>query len=196
MSHPSAFGGNPAQRRQSLNKAAPRNIGPRGPGKGPFGTLIQPEGSNRNAERGSVVGGLQDASVPRSQMAGRVGLKGAGKGAAVSTAPAGEMKPPTPAPGQKGRAAAHPAAPSSLAMGKMGTRAGGSARAAAGKARQALRGGGLAGPMQVRQQRPPTLPDARPSFPKAANKGGRGTMSGTMQGGRGRTPGQSSIKPL
>lgn len=169
----SQFGGNPAQRRQQLSKALP---GPSGAGRGPFGSKIVPESPNANADRGSVVGGLQDASVPRSQMAGKVALQGQGRGAAKTTAPAGDMKPPTPRPGQKGRAAAHPAAPASLAMGITGK--GGSAGAASGMARQALRGGGRTGPMQVRVQLPPSLPSP---------------VHGQTQGGRKKNPGQSKL---
>ena len=167
----SVYGGSPAQRRQSIEKSA---------GKGPVGTLIQPESANSNSGRGSNIGGLQDppaTKVPRSQMGGAIALHGKGSGASVGAQPKGDMKPPTPRPGQKGKAAAHPAAPRSQAMGIHGK--GGSASAGSGLARQALRGGGMAGPMQLRVQSPPSLP---------------APVHGQQQSGRRKHPGQSKLQ--
>jgi hypothetical protein len=161
----------------------------------PHGSKPQPIKPNANAERGGPVGGLEDAErvAPAHRHAGTM-RRGQGENAARSLAPP-TTTPPSPVPGQSGKAKPHPNAPASLENADHARKpASTSGESASRSLASTARGGGrLDGNPGKHKQ--PTLPTPGPSFtggaadnpggsPNAQPAGG-GTMYGTMRGGRG-----------
>lgn len=164
----------------------------------PGGSQMVPIRPNANAERGGPVGGLQDAQPNR-------GLRQAGTARrgqdpkAFQTGATPSMAPPTPRPGGRGKAAPVPTAPPRLTNADMATGSTNTSgeRALMGHARTSRQGGAISlGPTRHRST---SLPTPRPSFPGGAadNPGGSptqqpaggGSMSGVMQGGKGKSSG-------
>jgi len=158
----------------------------------PVGSKIQPEDWN-GSTTGQTVGGYGDAAAGTGQRGVNTARYGAGEGARQTNADP-TMSPPTPYPGQPGRAKPNPLTPPRTPpmTGPMG-----SSRPAEGVgSRMAMlaRGGGKV-PVNPASSGPAALPVPTPTFPAADNPGGSalpgarsggGKMQGQIQGSQGK----------
>ena len=190
MGNSSSFNKGPGKKADEVEKA-----------REPVGGKIKPERWN-GAANAETVGGFGDAAAQPSLRMVNTARRGAGAGAAKTTA-SPTMSPPTPSPGQKGKAKPNPLAPTSLrqASAAKGSSQGGSGEAAGMRMARVARGGNKKIPMNPTRHQQPVLPAANPSFPKATGPAGkpvpapnsRGKMNGVIQGRKGIKPGQSDL---
>lgn len=180
---------------------APKNDGVE-KAREPVGSKIKPERWN-GAANTDTVGGFGDAAAPANQRMAGTARRGSGAGAAKTTE-SPTMTPPTPYPGQKGKAKPNPLAPTSLRQSSMakGSSQGRSGEAAGRAMANVARKGNVKLPMNPTRHQQAVLPAPTPSFPKATGPAGKpvpapntsGKMTGAIQGRKGVNPGQSSLK--
>ena len=163
----------------------------------PGGFAIQPVKPNANAERGGPVGGLQDADRTAASLrqGASVGRRGQDP-KAFQTNRTPSTNPPSPYPGQPGKAKPVPTAPPRLGNANVATGPASTSGESAARQKANLAHSGGALPLNPTRQKHPRLPTPTPTFtsPAVNNPGGGpneqpaggGSMSGVMVGGKGK----------
>lgn len=188
-------GGVGGPRRPSNKKKTPVRVHK---ATGPFGSVIQPISPSTTAERGGPVGGLSDTVAPAAALNNADTARRGADPNAAQVMSAGDMAPPTPFPGQSGKAKPSSTAPGALATSNQAT--GSTARSGEAQLRRHAKMSRTGGALPINdamRHRAPRLPTPGPTFGGADNPGGSptqqptggGTMYGVMQRGRGKKSG-------